>query len=289
MRPRLLGLPSSLCLRIPQRYRSTRAYNYSLDHLGQLFLEDTKIRNFTSCYKDPAFLDFLYTRTRLNDSVEDEEARLKREEGYEFVSPCGREVNYLAPDDSVLVFQKLIPEGESHWSAVEVGADHPQVSRSPAASFTPSIRPLSASIPPRGTSTILHHPNPPSGASPTQPVPRHTVPTPSSGPRSSWTPLRAAWSWMMREGGATSGEGRGGRSGCWRRGRCGGVGREGDAVWIERTLCWEMDAGALLGWAPLLLARAPHLSARSDSARFIRRSRIAALSHQPPALLLIDA
>ena len=81
---------------------------------GQLFLSNTKIRNFTSCYKDPAFLDFLYTRIRrLNDSLEDKEAVAKREEGYEFISPCGLEVNYVKADDSVVVFQKLLPEGEA--------------------------------------------------------------------------------------------------------------------------------------------------------------------------------
>ncbi|KAI5476374.1 UPF0598 protein C8orf82-like protein [Pseudohyphozyma bogoriensis] len=88
----------------------TREYFYEVDHTGGLYLSGTKVRNFTSCYKDPAFLDFFYKRLRLNDSDE-EDANRYRKEGYEFVSPCGPEVNYVKPDDSALVFQKLVPQG----------------------------------------------------------------------------------------------------------------------------------------------------------------------------------
>lgn len=90
----------------------SRAYFYTVDHHGQLFLSNTRIRNFTSCYKDPAFLDFFYSRIRLNDTAE-VEAQTYRSEGYEFVSPCGMEINYVKPDDAVLVYQKLLPEGAS--------------------------------------------------------------------------------------------------------------------------------------------------------------------------------
>lgn len=41
-----------------------RCYFYFVDHNGYLFLDDVRMRNFTSCYKDPEFLEFFYTRIR---------------------------------------------------------------------------------------------------------------------------------------------------------------------------------------------------------------------------------
>lgn len=61
--------------------------------------------------RDVSFLDFLYSRTRLNDRDDEESLRL-RKEGWEFISPCGLEVNYLQPDSSVVVYQSLV-DGES--------------------------------------------------------------------------------------------------------------------------------------------------------------------------------
>ena len=89
----------------------TRVYLYSVDHHGQLFLIDTKVRNFTTNIKAPSFLDFFYSRMRANDPYGGESARL-REEGYSFVSPCGPERNYIKPDVTPLVFQKLTDEGK---------------------------------------------------------------------------------------------------------------------------------------------------------------------------------
>lgn len=88
-----------------------RSYFYTLDVHGQLFLADTKIRNFTSNLKDRAFLDFFYTRIRINDQSGEGEAY--RRDGYAFVSPCGQEMNWIKADDSVLVYQKLTAKGTS--------------------------------------------------------------------------------------------------------------------------------------------------------------------------------
>lgn len=87
---------------------ASRVYLYTVDHTGGVFLEGTKIRNFMSSQKDSAFLDFLYTRTRRND-LSDEESEKLRSEGYEFISPCGKEINYLKPDPGVtaLVYKGL--------------------------------------------------------------------------------------------------------------------------------------------------------------------------------------
>lgn len=91
-----------------------RAYLHTVDHLGQVFLADTKIRNFTSNIKEASFLDFFYKRLRPNegDALGPDAAGL-RAEGYSFVSPCGPEMNFVRPDITPLVFQKLTENGES--------------------------------------------------------------------------------------------------------------------------------------------------------------------------------
>ncbi|GAA6047196.1 hypothetical protein JCM3770_006946 [Rhodotorula araucariae] len=86
-----------------------RTYLYDLDLHGQLFLSDSKHRNVATAFRDPRFLDVFFTRLRRNDGAAGNEARTLREEGYEFVSPCEGEMNYLRPDraGSGLVFQAL--------------------------------------------------------------------------------------------------------------------------------------------------------------------------------------
>ncbi|ORY75026.1 hypothetical protein BCR35DRAFT_306441 [Leucosporidium creatinivorum] len=88
----------------------TRTYLCDVDIHGQLFLTSTKIRNFTSCFKDPTFLSFFYTHLRRNE-LEDEEAQELRGRGFEWISLCGRERSFLRPEDTPLVFQKLGKEG----------------------------------------------------------------------------------------------------------------------------------------------------------------------------------
>jgi hypothetical protein len=69
----------------------------------QLFLEDAKIKNFTSCYKEQKFLDFFFNNLRLNHTD-----RYKNE--YLFVSNCGRERNYLKCNDLPFVITQLNEE-----------------------------------------------------------------------------------------------------------------------------------------------------------------------------------
>jgi len=121
--------------------RYLREYFYYVDQHGQLFLEETKIRNFTTCtprpppprpapppslparcyqltaaaphcsqpprtagFKDVKFLDFFFSRLRPNDT-----GRLA--DRYPFVSPCGREMNYVAVEDVPVVFKTLTADG----------------------------------------------------------------------------------------------------------------------------------------------------------------------------------
>lgn len=64
--------------------------------------EETKIKNFTSCFKDKAFLDFFFKRLRArrpDDGHPD----------YPFVSPCGRELNFIKSENTPIVYTELRP------------------------------------------------------------------------------------------------------------------------------------------------------------------------------------
>jgi len=82
----------------------TRRYYYVLDTRGQLHLEESPHRNFTSCFKDKAFLSFFYKSLRRNDvRTPDDDAYTQ---SCPYVSLCGLERNYLTPEDPLapLVF-----------------------------------------------------------------------------------------------------------------------------------------------------------------------------------------
>jgi hypothetical protein len=76
-----------------------REYFYFIDFHGQLFLEETTPKNFTTCFKDPKFLNFFFKRIRYNSKVNND---------YSYLSPCGVEVNFIKSEDSPIVFHDLI-------------------------------------------------------------------------------------------------------------------------------------------------------------------------------------
>ncbi len=45
-----------------------REYFYYMDHQGMLFLDDSKMMNFTAAFKDKQFLKFFITRIKKNDT-----------------------------------------------------------------------------------------------------------------------------------------------------------------------------------------------------------------------------
>ena len=45
-----------------------REYFYYMDHQGMLFMDDSKMKNFTSCFKDKAFLKFFISRITHNNT-----------------------------------------------------------------------------------------------------------------------------------------------------------------------------------------------------------------------------
>ncbi|ELT94848.1 hypothetical protein CAPTEDRAFT_177483 [Capitella teleta] len=84
-----------------------REYFYYIDHHGQLFLDDARMKNFTSCFKETKFLHFFFSRLKYNDSG-------SYNEDFPYMSPCGRERNYIRCDDLPIVFTKILqPEDPS--------------------------------------------------------------------------------------------------------------------------------------------------------------------------------
>lgn len=81
-----------------------REYFYYIDHHGQLFLDDTKVKNFVTCFKDKQFLVFFFSRLRVNQSG-------RYEEDFPYMSLCGRERNFLRCDDRPVVFTHLLQGG----------------------------------------------------------------------------------------------------------------------------------------------------------------------------------
>ncbi|XP_066121515.1 UPF0598 protein C8orf82 homolog [Saccopteryx bilineata] len=82
----------------------TREYFYYVDHQGQLFLDDSKMKNFITCFKDPRFLVTFFSRLRPNRSG-------RYEASFPFLSPCGRERNFLRCEDRPVVFTHLLAAG----------------------------------------------------------------------------------------------------------------------------------------------------------------------------------
>eukprot|EP00042_Codosiga_hollandica_P021701 m.77002 g.77002 ORF g.77002 m.77002 type:complete len:165 (+) comp50475_c1_seq1:4409-4903(+) len=77
-----------------------REYFYYLDYQGFLYLDDAKIKNFTSCFKDKVFLDFFFERIKPNQTGQYQDT-------FPFISLCGRERNFLRVDDTPIVFHTL--------------------------------------------------------------------------------------------------------------------------------------------------------------------------------------
>uniref|UniRef100_A0A8C7C464 Leucine rich repeat containing 24 n=1 Tax=Neovison vison TaxID=452646 RepID=A0A8C7C464_NEOVI len=74
------------------------------DSPTQLFLDDSKMKNFITCFKDPQFLVTFFSRLRPNRSG-------RYETSFPFLSPCGRERNFLRCEDRPVVFTHLLASG----------------------------------------------------------------------------------------------------------------------------------------------------------------------------------
>lgn len=92
---------------------SIREYFYYIDHQGMLFLDDSRMKNFTSCFKDKQFLKFFFSRLRLNQTS-------KYQDEFKYCSPCGKEMNYVRCDDVPIVFTHIIQDGQ-HGDVLSYG------------------------------------------------------------------------------------------------------------------------------------------------------------------------
>ncbi|XP_029678985.1 UPF0598 protein CG30010 isoform X1 [Formica exsecta] len=89
-----------------------REYFYYIDHQGMLFLDDVRIRNFTSCFKDKKFLAFFFKHLKINNTG-------RYMDDFPFLSICGVERNYVRCDDLPLVFTKVIQKHNVETNAEE--------------------------------------------------------------------------------------------------------------------------------------------------------------------------
>ncbi|XP_050326588.1 UPF0598 protein CG30010 [Bactrocera neohumeralis] len=80
-----------------------REYFYYIDHEGMLFLDDAKMKNFTSCFKEKKFLKFFFSRVKLNDTK-------RYREHFPYLSLCGRERNFIRCDDTPIVFTHVLSD-----------------------------------------------------------------------------------------------------------------------------------------------------------------------------------
>ncbi|KAF7493141.1 UPF0598 protein C8orf82 -like protein [Sarcoptes scabiei] len=79
-----------------------REYFYYIDHHGMLFLDDSRMKNFTSCFKEKQFLNFFFKNIRPNKT-----GRYQNE--FPWISLCGVERNFIRCDDVPIVFTSFSP------------------------------------------------------------------------------------------------------------------------------------------------------------------------------------
>ena len=66
-------------------------------------MDDAKMKNFTSCFKEQQFLKFFFTRLKVNDLG-------RFHQDFPYLSPCGRERNFVRCDDLPIVFTHVLKE-----------------------------------------------------------------------------------------------------------------------------------------------------------------------------------
>ncbi|CAJ0942480.1 unnamed protein product, partial [Mesorhabditis belari] len=71
-----------------------------------LFLDDSRMKNFTSSFKDTNFLNFFYKNLRENSTNQ-------HADYFPYISLCGRERNFLRCDDRPMVFTKIVDDGQN--------------------------------------------------------------------------------------------------------------------------------------------------------------------------------
>ena len=86
-----------------------RRYFYNVDLQGRLFLEETIPKNIATSIKDERFLDFFFRMIRPVGPRELEimnKFEISQDE-YPFVSPCGKELNFIRPAATPIVYHSF--------------------------------------------------------------------------------------------------------------------------------------------------------------------------------------
>nr|XP_002735137.2 PREDICTED: UPF0598 protein C8orf82 homolog [Saccoglossus kowalevskii] len=78
-----------------------REYFYYIDHQGQLFLDDTKVKNFITCFKEKKFLVFFFRQLKKNNTT-------RYVEHFPYISLCGVERNFIRCDDRPIVYSHIV-------------------------------------------------------------------------------------------------------------------------------------------------------------------------------------
>lgn len=90
-------------------------YFYAVDLQGRLFLEEVLPKNIATSLKSEKFLDFFFRRIKRTGKRERSILQKIGSEwnfntladDYPFVSPCGVELNFIRPADTVIVFHSI--------------------------------------------------------------------------------------------------------------------------------------------------------------------------------------
>ena len=88
-----------------------RCYFYNVDLQGRLFLEETFPKNIATSIKDERFLNFFFRRVQPVEGKLQTDVMEPRDipiADYPFVSPCGKELNFIRPAASPFVFHGLV-------------------------------------------------------------------------------------------------------------------------------------------------------------------------------------
>eukprot|EP01137_Pigoraptor_chileana_P019465 Opistho-2@80552 len=109
---------------VPNVPGCARQYFYYLDHHGQLFLQDAKIKNFVTCFKEKKFLDFFFKRVRPNTTG-------RFDADFPWISKCGNELNYMSVNDTPIVYHTLTEDDRLvYGGTLSVGFDPQALSMS---------------------------------------------------------------------------------------------------------------------------------------------------------------
>lgn len=106
-----------------------REYFYYIDHQGMLFLDDARMKNFTSCFKEKKFLKFFFSQLRMNNTG--------RYEDFPYLSICGKERNFVRCDDYPIVYTHII-EKES-LGKVDIHLAHNYADQFLSQAFLPNM------------------------------------------------------------------------------------------------------------------------------------------------------